>query len=38
MSVLEWKPRLIAVLIVLFAFAIAAGFVDFGTVVDNWEW
>jgi hypothetical protein len=36
-SVLEWKPRLIAVLLVLIAIAIATGFVDFG-VVDNWEW
>lgn len=37
-AVLEWKPRLIAVLLVLVAVAIAAGFVEFDLVVDNWEW
>ena len=35
---LEWKPRLITVLLVLalFAVAFAAGYFEF--VVDNWEW
>jgi len=35
---LEWKPRLIAVLFVLIAVAIAAGYVEAGRVLDNWEW
>jgi hypothetical protein len=35
---LEWKPRLIAVLLVLIAVAIAAGFVELDTFVNNWEW
>jgi hypothetical protein len=37
-KVLEWKPRLITVLLVLalFAVAFAAGYFEF--VVDNWEW
>ena len=35
---LEWKPRLIALLIVLVLVtaALAAGYSDFG--IDNWEW
>ena len=35
---LEWKPRLITLLIVfvLIAAALAAGYFDL--VVDNWEW
>ena len=37
-TLLEWKPRLIAVLLVLIAVAIAAGFIEFDTVVNNWEW
>jgi hypothetical protein len=37
-TVLEWRPRVIALVLVLIVVAIAAGFVDFGTVVDNWEW
>jgi hypothetical protein len=37
-KVLEWKPRLITVLLVLalFAVAFAAGYFEF--IVDNWEW
>jgi hypothetical protein len=37
-AVLEWKPRLIAVLLVLIAIAVVAGFVELDTLVDNWEW
>ena len=37
-TLLEWKPRLIAVLLVLIAVAIAAGFIELDTVVNNWEW
>jgi len=36
--VLEWKPRLIAVLLVLIAIAVVAGFVEIDTLIDNWEW
>jgi hypothetical protein len=35
---LEWKPRLIAVLLVLIVVAIAAGFIELDTIVNNWEW
>jgi hypothetical protein len=35
---LEWKPRLIAVLLVLIAVAITAGFVELDTIINNWEW
>ena len=37
-TLLEWKPRLIAVLLVLIAVAIAAGFVELDTIANNWEW
>ena len=35
---LEWRPRLIFLLLVIVLIALAAGFsvTDFG--VDNWEW
>ena len=36
--VLEWRPRVIALVLVLIAVAIVTGFVDLGSVVDNWEW
>jgi hypothetical protein len=36
--VLEWRPRVIALVLVLIAVAIVTGFVDFGSIVDNWEW
>ena len=35
--VLEWRPRVIALVLVLIAVAIVTGFVDFD-VIDNWEW
>jgi hypothetical protein len=35
---LEWKPRLIAVLLIVIAVAVAAGFVELDVIVDNWEW
>ena len=34
---LEWRPRVIALVLVLIAVAIVTGFVDFD-VIDNWEW
>lgn len=37
-EVLEWKPRLIAVLFILIAIAIAAGIFEGGSLVENWEW
>jgi hypothetical protein len=37
-EMLEWKPRLIAVLFVLIAIAVAAGIFDGGTLIENWEW
>jgi hypothetical protein len=36
--VLEWKPRFIAVALVLIAVAVVAGFVEFDTIINNWEW
>lgn len=35
---LEWKPRLVAILLVVIAAAIVAGFADFNLIIDNWEW
>ena len=35
---LEWKPRLIAVLFVLIAIAVAAGVLENGSLLENWEW
>jgi hypothetical protein len=35
--VLEWKPRLVAVLVVLaLVLTVASGFAEW--VLDNWEW
>jgi hypothetical protein len=38
--VLEWKPRLIAslVVLVLVAAALVAGYFDFDLIANNWEW
>ncbi len=35
---LEWKPRLIAVLFILIAIAVAAGIFENGSLLENWEW
>jgi hypothetical protein len=36
---LEWRPRVIFVVLALLALAIMAGYGDFGLdIVDNWEW
>jgi len=35
--VLEWRPRLIVLVLVLVAFALVGGFVD-DLIRDNWEW
>ena len=35
---LEWKPRFIAVVLVLIAVAVVAGFVELDSVISNWEW
>ena len=37
-QVLEWKPRFIAVALVLIAVAVVAGFVELDTIINNWEW
>jgi hypothetical protein len=34
--VLEWRPRLIALVLVIVLIAVFAGIFDFG--LDNWEW
>jgi len=36
-KVLEWKPRLIALILVVVLVGLVAGFVDFETPL-NWEW
>ena len=38
LKMLEWKPRLITLLVVLvlLAAALASGYLDL--IVDNWEW
>ena len=33
---LEWRPRLILLVLVILLIAVFAGIVDFG--LDNWEW
>lgn len=35
---LEWKPRLVAVLIVVVLIAVLVGFGEFDLISDNWEW
>ena len=35
---LEWRPRLIFLLLVIVVFALAAGFSSTGFGIDNWEW
>jgi hypothetical protein len=35
---LEWRPRLIFLLLVIVVFALAAGFSATDVGLDNWEW
>lgn len=35
---LEWKPRFIAVALILVAVAVIAGVIELDSVVNNWEW
>jgi hypothetical protein len=35
---LEWRPRLIFLLLVIVVFALAAGFSTSDIGIDNWEW
>ena len=35
---LEWRPRLILLLLVIVVFALAAGFSATDIGIDNWEW
>jgi hypothetical protein len=37
-QMLEWRPRLIFLLLVIVVFALAAGFSVTDIGVDNWEW
>ena len=34
---LEWRPRVIALVLLLIVVAVVTGLVDY-SVVDNWEW
>jgi hypothetical protein len=37
-QMLEWRPRLIFLLLVIVVFALAAGFSTSDIGIDNWEW
>jgi hypothetical protein len=37
-QMLEWRPRLIFLLLVIVVFALAAGFSATDIGIDNWEW